>query len=597
MTFHMAPTTSSRSATSTDKETSSPMIHSSPASSQEGVGGKTSFETTMNTSSAATGVRLGSDSNNHGVLFSSCILLIFGLGRLLPCLSRHSILDYPERYFLAAFWMGSVCFGLKTFYGLRLQLTPRLDLVADPKQRQQDQNSKIAMILFMLVCSGKAVLNFPEFDESMLYPQFQFIFAMIAMNFDHSCQEKLRLAMANLLIAIVSTPFDPLPVQASLPINHVDNSLQARLPSYIMSTLVYCILQLIFTSFASSPVVTRFAKRGLAELFSMHGARLAIVIIFFVKVYSQVCQMETHRRSPVQTIWYVSEISFLAAIGLAAVGAFRKSSEEKDRLRDELNMVGLALQASETAICVTDKDQRIIWWNPALGKLCGHLLEKNNSLNLRGQQLHNVLGLSNDDCITLSHAFLATDDPESEVTIGTAIFRAEVTTFHASQNDCLEQRFVVALKDVTEFRARQHAERAAERETLVVQAMKESMDTLTHELRTPCQGIMGICSMLRSDESLPDNVREPLDLIMASSNLLLVLINNLLDMRKCSSHSKSTFSHWCHLLFCPVSHISKCSVRFPQFSDGRNRTVRSARCCRNHRCSRFLSTFGYCFAS
>ena len=51
---------------------------------------------------------------------------------------------------------------------------------------------------------------------------------------------------------------------------------------------------------------------------------------------------------------------------------------------------------------------------------------------------------------------------------------------------------------------------------------------------------MGVCSMLLCDKSskLQTEVRDSLDLIMASSSLLLVLINNLLDVRKCDSNSK-----------------------------------------------------------
>lgn len=49
---------------------------------------------------------------------------------------------------------------------------------------------------------------------------------------------------------------------------------------------------------------------------------------------------------------------------------------------------------------------------------------------------------------------------------------------------------------------------------------------------------MGITSMLVQDESLPKDAKESLGLIQASSSLLLVLINNLLDIRKLNANSK-----------------------------------------------------------
>lgn len=44
--------------------------------------------------------------------------------------------------------------------------------------------------------------------------------------------------------------------------------------------------------------------------------------------------------------------------------------------------------------------------------------------------------------------------------------------------------------------------------------------------------------MLVKDKNLPKDALDSLELVMASSSLLLVLINNLLDIRKCSANSK-----------------------------------------------------------
>ena len=63
------------------------------------------------------------------------------------------------------------------------------------------------------------------------------------------------------------------------------------------------------------------------------------------------------------------------------------------------------------------------------------------------------------------------------------------------------------------------------------------------------QGIMGVTGMLLHQKQNADAVTvESLKLIMASSGLLLNLINNLLDVKKVNSDSKFT-------LRCPASLV------------------------------------------
>jgi signal transduction histidine kinase len=55
---------------------------------------------------------------------------------------------------------------------------------------------------------------------------------------------------------------------------------------------------------------------------------------------------------------------------------------------------------------------------------------------------------------------------------------------------------------------------------------------MSHELRTPLNGIVGLLNVLTSDAQLPDNIREHIDLINTSSNQLLRLIDDILDVAK-----------------------------------------------------------------
>ena len=86
---------------------------------------------------------------------------------------------------------------------------------------------------------------------------------------------------------------------------------------------------------------------------------------------------------------------------------------------------------------------------------------------------------------------------------------------------------------------------------------------------------MGITSMLVQDDTLPKSALDLLELVMASSGLLLVLINNLLDIRKCHANSTYRFTSQHPGLFCSLcsSHPLTC---FVLFSDGQVPVVANA---------------------
>ena len=66
-------------------------------------------------------------------------------------------------------------------------------------------------------------------------------------------------------------------------------------------------------------------------------------------------------------------------------------------------------------------------------------------------------------------------------------------------------------------------------------AKGEFLSRMSHELRTPMNAVVGLTDLISMMEGVPDNVRENLIKLRASSNYMLDLINDILDMSRIDS--------------------------------------------------------------
>ncbi|MBM2812923.1 MAG: multi-sensor hybrid histidine kinase [Chloroflexi bacterium] len=80
-------------------------------------------------------------------------------------------------------------------------------------------------------------------------------------------------------------------------------------------------------------------------------------------------------------------------------------------------------------------------------------------------------------------------------------------------------------------RARAEAERARAEAEAASEAKSEFLATMSHEMRTPLNGVVGAAEMLAARD-LPQQERQLVDWLLASSRQLRSLIDNLLDLRK-----------------------------------------------------------------
>ncbi|CAB9511861.1 Hybrid signal transduction histidine kinase K [Seminavis robusta] len=404
------------------------------------------------------------------------------------------------------------------------------------------------------ICSMN-VLNVPRYDDSPLIPMMIWLYVMLNANLGLPFRVTAGLSIFLFLTGVFAACMKPEEV-------NLDKPLAFR--TIGAATFLHILVHWLVLSSSScgegkSSILVNMCPKLNPELLTMHGARLVLGGVFVHNLLADVATIEAEAlllgdsAVGMNIAFLAVKAGFVFAVGLAAIGAFRKNIDMNEKLETlvqqrtsqlqqqdrSLNMFGRALQASETAIAITDSTQNIIWLNPALVKLSG-MKEK----DLEHRSILDVLSLSLDDRQKLSGAFRTNSRDPIMLKVGLhTVVTAELTSLSADQQQSTPDHFVVALKDITEAQALERAQVAAEKDALMAKVMKESMETLTHELRTPLQGIMGVCSMLRCDASfqLPDQAMDSLDLIMASSSLLLVLINNLLDIRKIDSHMMDKF--------------------------------------------------------
>ena len=92
--------------------------------------------------------------------------------------------------------------------------------------------------------------------------------------------------------------------------------------------------------------------------------------------------------------------------------------------------------------------------------------------------------------------------------------------------------FAVYLRDLRETKlmiSEMHRREAAEQES---QAKTRFLARISHEIRTPMNVVLGITEMQLQKESLPPEIEDAFLRIRSSSNLLLSLINDILDLSK-----------------------------------------------------------------
>ncbi|MDD4850094.1 MAG: PAS domain-containing protein, partial [Gemmiger sp.] len=99
---------------------------------------------------------------------------------------------------------------------------------------------------------------------------------------------------------------------------------------------------------------------------------------------------------------------------------------------------------------------------------------------------------------------------------------------------------VVSRVDITELVNQQEAQKRTLSESLAIaqkanRAKSDFLASMSHDIRTPMNAIIGMCDLAIEDQSNATQVEESLRVIKSSSTLLLGLINDILDMSRIES--------------------------------------------------------------
>ncbi len=113
-----------------------------------------------------------------------------------------------------------------------------------------------------------------------------------------------------------------------------------------------------------------------------------------------------------------------------------------------------------------------------------------------------------------------------------------MTVYHVGVGE--ENKYVVVMSDRTQERQMtQNLQEALDAARSANEAKSNFLSNMSHDIRTPMNAIVGFSTLLEKDADEPDKVREYTRKITASSQHLLSLINDVLDMSKIESGKTS----------------------------------------------------------
>ncbi|MEI6245276.1 MAG: PAS domain S-box protein [Acidobacteriota bacterium] len=230
-------------------------------------------------------------------------------------------------------------------------------------------------------------------------------------------------------------------------------------------------------------------------------------------------------------LWADMSASVLPEGGV--VGAIRDVTAER-QAQEEIEKLSLVASNTDNLVVITDAEGYTEWVNQAFIKRTGYTMK-----DLRGKKPGHLLQGPDTDPASVDQIRAWRKEGRSfRITLLNytrsgepfwALF--QITPIRDASGAV--QRFVSIQTDVTELRrARAELEAAKERAEAASEAKTQFLATMSHEMRTPLNVILGSTDIALVGDEDPDAMRGHLTRINSSADMLLRLITDMLDVSK-----------------------------------------------------------------
>jgi PAS domain S-box-containing protein len=212
----------------------------------------------------------------------------------------------------------------------------------------------------------------------------------------------------------------------------------------------------------------------------------------------------------------------------------KQLQEKENRIRKITDAVG-------DAIAVIDQHGKILFWNQSAKRIFGY--SKYETIN------ENILDLLiSEKSYNLLESLIKSFSTDSKKHNTEQIYFIHAKnklgiefpfelTITAYKKDKENYNFVLVLRDLTKYQKLEKEVKKIKELKEANKIMREFVDNVSHEMRTPMNAILGISKMMLkyNSDNLSKKQLEGLDIIKVSGTRLLDLINDVLDLSKIDS--------------------------------------------------------------
>ncbi|MBL4930040.1 PAS domain-containing hybrid sensor histidine kinase/response regulator [Fuscibacter oryzae] len=272
---------------------------------------------------------------------------------------------------------------------------------------------------------------------------------------------------------------------------------------------------------ALGPTVRRLSLTGLAE-FARHSDESRHEIT------------STLARLAVTAAGMFVTVSLLAVTLLRLYRLSERRGQEQTRTAARMQTV---IETSLDGIIVCDSDARVVDFSPAAEAIFGYSAEEARGQDMRGLILPPSdsarSGPGNAKLEDVLHGRAA--DTPGRIYLNGAdrlgrVFPAEVSVRKIQGQQ--GQIFVLFIRDISQLKQAEERLKAAHDQAVAgEQARADFVAVMSHEMRTPLNGLLGTMSLLK-DTRLDARQRRYVDTMEVSGGLLSGLVNDVLDLSK-----------------------------------------------------------------